>query len=121
MQAVHHHSLGQRFVNVSAPAVMLPEVVAPMGLSRALAILSGSRTRMREAIWTMARVIPPAPLDFHGSPRAGLARYPRALLEVLDDDERRNLQAFEECRGDFCREAELVSAAIIAYAPRRDA
>lgn len=115
MQAVYYHSIGKQFISDSAPATVLPGFDI-MGLEEALAILSASRELMREAIWTIARAVPPSPISFAANPAEGLARYPLALLDVLTDKERLQLMDFESKRAELAREATLFSAAIIAFA-----
>jgi hypothetical protein len=120
MQVVYHHSIGATFVSDTAPAVLLP-VVSTMTLAEALEVLSHNPQRLRAAIWTIARSLPPGPLaDVHAD--AGIDRYPDALLDVLADRplERVQLGEFERIRDDYCRQAELMSSAVIAFAPRPD-
>lgn len=120
MQSVYQRSLGRRFVTSTAPGLMLPTSVAPMSLERALHILAGSKTRLLEAVWTIARALGPAAIDYHGDPEVGLHRYPAAVLEVLDEHERDQLATFESLRDEYCREAELFAAAIVAFAAKDD-
>jgi hypothetical protein len=119
MQSVYYHSIGRRFVSVSAPAVLLPGL-DPMSLAEALQTLAAAHTWMRQAIWTIARAIAPLPLSSAADPRAGIERYPRALLDVLTTRERAQLAAFEQLRSGFCREAEILSSALVALAPLPD-
>jgi hypothetical protein len=120
MQSVYQRSLGQRFVTSAALGLMLPTSVAPMSLERALNILAGSTTRLLEAVWTIARALGPAAIDYHGDPKVGLHRYPAAVLDVLGERERGYLARFERVRDDYCREAELFAAAIVAVAAKDD-
>lgn len=119
MQAVYYHSIGSKFISDSAPATVLPGFEI-MSLTDALRILSASRVRMREAIWTIARATPPSPIAFQARDGVGLSRYPRALLDVLTGEERRQLRQFEGKRARISREATLFSAAIVAFAADRD-
>jgi hypothetical protein len=119
MQSVYYHSIGRRFVSESAPAVLLPGL-DPMSLAEALQTLAAADTWMRQAIWTIARAIAPLPLSSAADPRQGIERYPRALLDVLTTREGEQLAAFEQLRGGFCREAEILSSALVALAPLSD-
>jgi hypothetical protein len=119
MQSVYYHSIGRRFVSESAPAVLLPGL-DPMSLAEARATLAAAHTWMRQAIWTIARAIAPLPLSSAADPRQGIERYPRALLDVLTTREREQLAAFEQLRCGFCREAEILSSALVALAPLPD-
>jgi hypothetical protein len=119
MQSVYYHSIGQRFVSESAPAVLLPGL-DPMSLTEALQTLAAAGVWMRQAIWTIARAVTPAPLSSAARLPPGIERYPRALLDVLTPAERGRLAAFEQLRSGFCREAEILSSALVALAPRCD-
>jgi hypothetical protein len=119
MQSVYYHSLGRQFVSESAPAVLLPGL-DPMSLAEALQTLAAAHTWMRQAIWTIARGIAPVPLTSAAQVPPGIERYPHALLDVLTPRERHQLAAFEQLRSGFCREAEILSSALVALAPLPD-
>jgi hypothetical protein len=119
MQSVYYHSIGRQFVSESAPAVLLPGL-DPMSLSEALQTLAAAHTWMRQAIWTIARGVAPVPLSSAAHLPPGIERYPRALLDVLTPRERGQLAVFEQLRSGFCREAEILSSALVALAPLRD-
>jgi hypothetical protein len=120
MQAVYSHSIGGVFVSETAPAILLPGL-DPLGLDEALRILAAGRVWMRAAIWTIARSIPPAPLDSALDAAAGVQRYPRALLDVIDDSQYARLWQFERVRGGYAAAAALLASAIVSCAPLPDA
>lgn len=64
--------------------MLLPPEVEPLTLDHALSALAKVPTRFREAMWTLARSVPPARLGPRGSHRGTIDRYPRELLELLD-------------------------------------
>lgn len=113
MLSVYHHSIGNRLELRGAPAVMLPPDAQPMPLGSALQTLAATKPRLREAIWTLARAVPAArPGDNIGR----VSRYPRELVEVLDDDWVECLKTFDRRRTAYRQQAHLYAAALIAYA-----
>jgi hypothetical protein len=114
MLSVYHHSIGSRLELRGAPAVMLPPDAEPLPLASALEHLADTKPRLREAVWTLARAIPPAgPRDYDAG---RVSRYPRELMEVLDDDWTDRLSTFDRRRTAYRRQAHLYGAALIAYA-----
>ncbi|MEA2195308.1 MAG: hypothetical protein QOG42_1742 [Solirubrobacteraceae bacterium] len=117
MLSVYYHSIGRRFEIRGAPAVLLPPEVQPQSLAVALATLrrSPDKTRMRQAMWTIARAVGPA----RGTPpprgSALLHAYPPELVEALRPGEYDALKRFERKRGRFRREAHLFAAALVVY------
>jgi hypothetical protein len=112
--SVYHHSIGNRLELRGAPAVMLPPEAAPMPLASALQTLAETKPRLREAMWTLARAVPAARPTGDNIGRA--SRYPRELVDVLDDDWIECLKTFDRRRTAYRRQAHIYAAALIAYA-----
>lgn len=122
MLSVYHHSVGRSLELRGAPAILLPPEVEPMALEGALETLADDRQRLLEAIWTVARSVPPARPGVTSDTVA--RRYPRELRLFLNRPPHRELrdrlEGFDELRVRHRREAHLYAAALIAYAQSED-
>jgi hypothetical protein len=114
LMSVYYHSLGRQLELRGAPSVLLPPVVRPIPIERALDIVrEEALDRRQEVLWTMLRSTPPPPPS--RSTQTLRLRYP-APLRSFAQTLRFSLDDYDEKRARYRAESGLFAAALTAYA-----
>jgi hypothetical protein len=114
LMSVYYHSLGRQLELRGAPSVLLPPVVRPIPIERALDIVRDEAVdRRQEVLWTMLRSTPPPPPS--RSTQTLRLRYP-APLRSFAQTLRFSLEHYDERRARYRAESSLFAAALTAHA-----